>query len=183
MTESTEGYHDALSAERLRRWRELEQRVNELADKLGLGIDEGIKETVVALQAHGLETAQSCEGHDDRGQALPYVLVEAEEPDGWQNNEKLKRQWRAENERLAERLADLVEQWYTARAERGETVDPEARLEPHPQGIFGAVRLEPRSQERMTRLSPERRVASAGPYREEMHHFSAFLHERFLSGF
>lgn len=172
-----------MSAERLRRWRELEQVVNEMADKLGLSIDEGIKEAVVALHAHGLETSQSCEGHDDHGAALPFVAVEADEPEGWYESEPLKRKWKEENERLAARLAELVEQWYSSRTEHGETIDPDARLELHPIGIYGAVRLEPRVQERASRLSPKERPGTAGPLRDEMHRFSGYLRERFLSGF
>ncbi len=177
-----EGGAAELQAERLRRWKELEQQVEELADRLGLGIDEGIKEAVVALHAHGLETSQSCEGHDDHGEALPFVLVAAEEPDDRQENEEHKRQWQAENERLAGRLSELVEQWYAARAEQGESLDPGAHLELHPQGVFGAVRLESAAQERLTALPSADRARAAPDYRGEMTRFTEYLRERFLSG-
>ncbi|MEI6266299.1 MAG: hypothetical protein WCP14_00180 [bacterium] len=51
--------------------------VDELADRLGLEIDPGIKETVVALRASGLNTTQSCEGHSGPGLPWPWVDVVA----------------------------------------------------------------------------------------------------------
>lgn len=61
-------------------------RVNEIADKLGLGIDSGIKEGVVIFNAFGLRTSQSCEGHfgqegeEGVGSPTPWIDVSPQEP-------------------------------------------------------------------------------------------------------
>jgi hypothetical protein len=51
------------------------ERVSQFKDKLGLGVDPGIFDTVVALNLAGLTTYQSCEGHLDHGSPYPWVTV------------------------------------------------------------------------------------------------------------
>lgn len=62
--------------------------LNDLTDRLGLGIDEGIRETVVAFNVLRVPTYMSCEGHVEyRGEKVgikkisPYVSVGMETPD------------------------------------------------------------------------------------------------------
>ena len=55
-------------------WEKLKKKADSTTDGLGLGIDSGIKDTVIALWANGFETGMSCEGHKNR--ALPYPWVE-----------------------------------------------------------------------------------------------------------
>ena len=43
---------------------------------LGTGIDAGILETVIALNALGIETSASCEGHLDHGTGAPWIDIE-----------------------------------------------------------------------------------------------------------
>ncbi|MDI6734462.1 MAG: hypothetical protein QMD50_03190 [Patescibacteria group bacterium] len=57
-------------------WQAIEQSVENIKDKLGMGIDKNIKQTVVALKANGFGTTGSCEGHLDR--ALPYPWIDVE---------------------------------------------------------------------------------------------------------
>jgi len=57
----------------LEKWHEETARIDRLTDGLGMPIDKGIRNLVVALKCHGFETRQSCEGHSDR--ALPYPWV------------------------------------------------------------------------------------------------------------
>lgn len=56
-------------------WEEACQAVEQFTDKLGLGIDPGIFETVVALNLLRIHTFQSCEGHLDHGYAYPWITV------------------------------------------------------------------------------------------------------------
>jgi hypothetical protein len=61
-------------------WQQKLAEVSKLRDEADKGIDEGIKETVAALQLLGLQTIQSCEGHLDRGkQTAPWVDIESPE--------------------------------------------------------------------------------------------------------
>ncbi len=56
---------------------EIRQEVENIGDRLGKPIDEGIKETVVMFKANELPTSDSCEGHIERGLPVPYVEVSA----------------------------------------------------------------------------------------------------------
>jgi len=46
---------------------EIRQEFEAMADKEGYPIDSGIKDTVIYLNAMGLSTGQSCEGHFEKG--------------------------------------------------------------------------------------------------------------------
>lgn len=169
-------------ADRRARWARLEEEVDGLADKLGLPIDAGIKEAVVGLHAHGVKTSQSCEGHDDHGHALPMVLIEAEEPPDWQENEESRAAWTMANRAMVEKIQGIVDEWYYRRAKDGETLADEQRLVLEPRGIFGAADLQSASQERLSTLPKSQRKKQTGEYRGEMQKFSAYMRERFLSG-
>ena len=58
-------------------WEQKSREIDGIKDKLGKGIDGGIKETVIALQLFGINTTQSCEGHLNWGIAAPWVEVAA----------------------------------------------------------------------------------------------------------
>ncbi len=63
-------------------WGKAREEIDKMGDRLGFGIDEGIKETVVAFKVNGLPTSSSCEGHVDRGLPIPWVEIQApNEPD------------------------------------------------------------------------------------------------------
>ena len=49
--------------EKKRRWERVLERVDQVKDRLGKGIDENAKETVVAFLVNEFPTQQSCEGH------------------------------------------------------------------------------------------------------------------------
>lgn len=57
---------------------EIRKNVNETGDGLGKPIDSGIKETVVFLNALGITTTGSCEGHIKEG--LPWPWIDTEDP-------------------------------------------------------------------------------------------------------
>lgn len=63
----------------------IKKQVEQETDALGAEIDPGIKDTVVALNANGIKTEQSCEGHDginEQGMGAPWVEIDAPgEPD------------------------------------------------------------------------------------------------------
>ncbi len=60
-------------------WEEAEAFVRRIIDGQGCPVDEGITETVVALNLLGLHTCQSCEGHLDDGWPYPWVDFETDE--------------------------------------------------------------------------------------------------------
>lgn len=73
-------YESISSEEKERIWKEKAAEIDQLADKLGLGIDEVIKDTVIAFQVLGINTVSSHEGKIDR-YPVPYIDVMAEEVD------------------------------------------------------------------------------------------------------
>src|SRR6266496_3065265 len=58
-------------------WEEKRKEIDQITDALGLGIDAGIKETVVAFNMLGFNTSASCEGHLGHGLSTPYIDIEA----------------------------------------------------------------------------------------------------------
>lgn len=60
-------------------WDELTEIFSHVTDRIGRSIDKGIFDTVVALNALGIATSASCEGHLDHG--LPYPWVDVKEPE------------------------------------------------------------------------------------------------------
>ena len=62
-------------------WDEIATKMSRVTDKLGMPIDKGIFETVVALNALGISTSMSCEGHLGHGRAAPWIRFHAHEMD------------------------------------------------------------------------------------------------------
>ncbi len=58
-------------------WDRVKNEIENAADAEGYRIDEGIKEPVIALNAYGINTGQSCEGHVDSGRSAPWIRIEA----------------------------------------------------------------------------------------------------------
>jgi len=83
---------ESVRAEKEAKLQSIRQEVDSWGDRLGEGVDEGIKETVAVYNAMELPTSASCEGHfgseSEHGFPAPWVEVEA--PD--------KPQWRFEHE-------------------------------------------------------------------------------------
>jgi len=52
-----------MNNEKRKKWGLLAKKFSSTGDKLGKGIDKKILETVMALNALGINTDQSCEGH------------------------------------------------------------------------------------------------------------------------
>lgn len=62
-------------------WEAIRRQLDEATDALGLPIDEGIKDTCIALNALGFPTEQSCEGHTNEPAFNPWVRIsDTDEP-------------------------------------------------------------------------------------------------------
>lgn len=59
------------------RLEQIRSEVEKIAGADGKPIDEGIKETIVALKAFGFETFESCDGHAEYGRHAPFVEMGA----------------------------------------------------------------------------------------------------------
>lgn len=63
-------------------WGEMSKEIDNTGDKLGMPIDENVKEAVIALNLLGIPTTASCEGHIDHGRSAPWVeIASPNEPD------------------------------------------------------------------------------------------------------
>lgn len=95
-------------------WEEARAFARRITDRLGNPIDEGILETVVALNMLGFRTCQSCEGHLDGGRPYPWIDFETGECPMWyeQAQEEVNREGQSAEEeeaavdRLMAQLAD-----------------------------------------------------------------------------
>lgn len=56
-------------------WENLQNRFKRVVDRIGMRIDKGIMDTVIALNASGIYTTASCEGHLDHGAAYPWIDI------------------------------------------------------------------------------------------------------------
>ncbi|SRR5579884_4125853 len=62
-------------------WDKLFTKFSRITDGLSMPIDSDILETVVALNALGINTTMSCGGHiDERGLLLPWIDIESPDP-------------------------------------------------------------------------------------------------------
>jgi hypothetical protein len=104
------------------KWEKVRTEVEEIADTLGEGIDEGINEAVLAFNINGIPTSQSCEGHfEDRsehGYPAPWVTVAASNEPKWRyvDEEKIYKQVADEYNITVEQVkkADNSEAWVKA---------------------------------------------------------------------
>lgn len=165
-------------AEKERQWQAVQKRVETITDGLGLGVDDGIKETVIGFLANDLETDGSCEGHPDQkhGESFPWVDVCAPEPKGWEDSETLQGEWKEKNLIMQRRFLQGLGEFY-----QGRDVPVETRLIAVPMGIYGAFRVHSQGAESMSILPAQEQQAKAEEYKAEMAALAVFLKEKFLS--
>lgn len=72
-----EEQQEQLSINKQAFWEQKSKEIDGIKDRLGKGLDEGIKEAVTGLQVLGINTTQSCEGHLEWGIGAPWVEVAA----------------------------------------------------------------------------------------------------------
>lgn len=159
---------------------EIRFNVEKMCDKLGMPIDEGVKDAVVYLKALDFPTSSSCEGHlvDDEGNDLPrspYVEVYPEEPEevDWPDIPEIQQEMSAKAAELKERAQSLLDDFYAAEAD----VDPDAMLTLW-QIAYG-WRFEPVGTEALDHLSATDAEALLKKQQEEMQRFAEFLEKKF----
>lgn len=171
-------------------WIAISKEVEQITDRLGMSVDEGIKPAVVGLRYHGFGTTGSCEGHVSHGFAAPWVAL------GDQPSRELIQQVRkldvpiqkifeqipelaklkqtGLNEQL--RLSDLLSEFYAKR-----NVVFDERMIITSQGIYGAFWLEFQGQNMQEIRSNEEKQSKLVIYQNESHLFADFLKARSVS--
>ena len=166
-------------------WDKRREEVDKITDRLGLGIDEKIKESVAAFLVHEFTTSQSCEGHTGEekkhGASFPWVEVYAPEPKGWketkgEKKKQLDREWTIENLKQQQKMMDFFAEFYQGRETPFDT-----RLVFDHIGAFGGFRVQSFGAEMMKLLPPEEQLKKLELYRKEMEDFTNFLKSKHFS--
>jgi len=166
-------------------WEQKRAEVDKITDKLGLGIDEKIKESVTAFQVHEFTTSQSCEGHtgeeEKHGASFPWVEIYTPEPKGWRESKgekkkQLEREWTIENLKQRQKMMGYFAEFY-----QGRETPFDARLAFDRIGAFGGFRVQSFGAEMMKLLLPEEQIQKLELYRKEMDDFTKFLKDRHFS--
>lgn len=223
---------------KLNSWNKKRLQVDAIVDAVGTSIDEGIKDTVVALQVSGVQTTSSHEGKLYR-YPIPYVdiesyeaaallddysseceqLISPEERDLRNERSTLLKQWRsiddpADPEYIAindhlEEIVDKLNTFPDVSSETSEKIkeqllktnrvvedkinqllesfyanrikNEECELVLKPMGIFGAMRLLPKSYKQQEGELNERVAAERlKRYQTEMRAFTDYLKQQYL---
>jgi hypothetical protein len=165
-------------SEKQKHWEILAAEVEGITDKLGLGIDSGIKESIVALKAYEFPTSQSCEGHLEGEHGLPYPWIEvyAPEPEGWKEDEEKQKEWRIANLKEQKKMIGLLGKFY-----EGRNAPLDARITFERVGAFGGFRIQSMGADTMELLSQDEIKGRYMIYKKEMDDFTAFLKKGYLS--
>lgn len=171
--------------EKDKKWDDLKEIIDALADKLGKGVDESIKETIVALKLLGIHTTASCEGHLDHGTFAPYIDIEATDAlekekllDSMSNAaeiEAAKKEIRHANLKERWKLIQLLDEFYT---DRQSPFDKRLTIN---KGPFGRSRLESLGAALQIITDLPLKSQRLLQYQQEMKAFSEFLKEKYFN--
>jgi hypothetical protein len=168
-------------------WEKKMIEVDEIADRLGKGVDEKIKESVSVFLIHGFTTVGSCEGHvaeeckEEHGLPYPWIEVYAPEPEGWgeaegDRKERLDQEWKIKNFEQQRKMMHFLEEFY-----RGRETPFDARLTFDRVGAFGGFRVQSFGGEMTTILGPEEQKQKLALYQKEMEDLTKFLKGKYFS--
>jgi hypothetical protein len=173
--------------EKRRQWDKIVAQVDSFRDKLGEGVDQGIRETVAAFISAGVHATGSCEGHFERGELAPYIDVETPDideleereqglPDGSEEHQRLIREIRRKNLKERAKVLEILKRFYHDRR-----VSVDRRLIVNP-GARGWSRIESQGVSLQEARSDVERARELSGYQEEMHKLTRFLRDEFFSG-
>ena len=155
----------------------LRARLAKTTDRLGQPIDKGILETVLYLNAFGLSTEASCQGHGrgkktkrDQHYRGPWVEIYPKEPQtkNWFKNAKLRNKVAAEGLKQQSRALELLAQFY-----RKHKVGYDTML--IISGIGYGFRVQSAGLETLNELPAATINRRAVLYKREMREFTKFL--------
>ena len=161
--------------------KEIEERVERIADALGKPIDSEIKKTIISLQAWEFPTYQSCEGHsgefpEEEGESRsPWVWIEAPEPENLEKDESAQKEWKKENLKHQSRMIELLDEFYQDR-----NTPFDVRLYIESKGIYGSFAIANQGANVIETLSPQKQKKKRLAYQKEMQEFGKFLKEKYL---
>lgn len=162
-------------------WDELANKIEKSVDALNLGIDSGIKDSVIAFNAYGLPTSQSCEGHldpeDGHNPYLgPWVEVYPNEPkqEGWEYDDNLRDQVINESDKYLTKAKSLLDEFYTNRE-----VANDVKLTTD-QIAYG-FRVQSSGLKALNNPTDQGQREKALGHKQEMREFTKFLKEKYFT--
>lgn len=149
--------------------------IDKIVDALNRPVDAGIKPTVAILNALGLTTTQSCEGHIEGNICGPWVDIGPKIPTDpeWYQDKKTLNKLKHDYLLMRIKLHELLQLFYKERRVDYDTILQHAELGYH-------VRLQSNASELIATLLSEEQEQALSRYRTEMEAFTAFLTERYL---
>jgi hypothetical protein len=180
---------DVEKSEKQRRWDEIAARLERVVDGIGKPIDQGIKEGVLGLNALGINTTGSCEGHPDWGTYAPYIDIEGEgvedldrqlraledKPENYSQGKQIFAEIERRNLEERKKLQVLLDAFY-----RGRATTPLRQLFAKKQG-WERSRLESHSADSQKTEPEEIRNQRLLEYQGEMRAFVDFLREKYFT--
>ncbi len=173
---------------KLVKWKNALRQANLIKDKIGMPVDEGIKELLIGLWLQQIPTESSCEGHSD-DDAFPYVHIGFTPQLDEVNNikelipvhELLKKfpyldKAKKRNLKIQLKLINLLSEYY-----KEHYVTEDERLTLTKIGFYGDVRLESQGTLIRSILTKKEKVEKINIYQAEMQSFGIFLKEKYFS--
>ncbi|MCX6737936.1 MAG: hypothetical protein NTY11_00760 [Candidatus Parcubacteria bacterium] len=155
--------------------KDIRERIEGITDKLGKPIEQGIKETVVMLNAFDIKTSQSCEGHFEEDQkTAPWVLIHPEEPqtDGWWGDEGLREKVVKESQGMRKKSMDLLAEFYKDRKVPYDAIIGF-------KGVGYGFKIQSIGADIFETLDPKGQQEKLSAYKKEMGEFTAFLGKKY----
>lgn len=183
------------------KWNEISTQIDQITDGLGRPIDRDIRESVIAFNAFGFQTAQSCEGHSDRAAGNPWIDIktppipelEAKTNKAYENAKKARLEKNPISDELFEiyhnfldeerrpileesrRMSELLEKFYKMHQS---SYDARIIIK----NVYkGASRIESTGGFLQDIAEPQIREQKLAEYQGEMKAFTQFLKSRFFS--
>lgn len=175
-------------------WNEIAAWVDRLKDGAGLGVEPKIKGCVVGLNAHGITTLMSCEGHADPAPTAhtmlvaPWVTIVHPDFDEWDAKREIAGDDEGEQERIAVGITELTsfcarkllgllaEFYYERRVE----LDRRLIVYPQQETVIAVLVLTVQGAVLQPGRSLEARKEYLKLYQDEIKMFADFLKRRFL---
>lgn len=202
MESSPDGTGPKQLGEREQNWQTIASQVEQITDRLGKGVDERIKDLVVGLNVHQINTVQSCEGHLDWGTGAPWVDIESSDLGELEQLLRETHKIADESERLhipPDEVEQLNERATTLQRdivqrnlkERGKVMDLlhtfyQDRRVPYERQLslqsygLGRTRLESHGAVLQQIAAPEQKLQKLQEYQEEMTAFARFLRDKYF---
>lgn len=172
----------------LDKWNEGLKQADLIADKLGMPIDEGIKELLIGLWVQQIPTNSSCAGHEDRG-VFPYIHIGLTPPlDDIKKIDKpmaiheIFKQFpyldkaRKKNLKIHLKLLDLLSEYY-----KDHYVNEDERIILTAHGVYGVHRVVNQGVLVQHVFTNAQKKEKLKKYQAEMQNFGKFLKVKYFA--